>query len=70
MTALEVVETFWTTFSAGNLDGCLQLLDESMTVLRNGQGPMDRDQYRELGAMFLASFSGMRFELVRSVRGG
>jgi steroid delta-isomerase-like uncharacterized protein len=53
----ETVRRFQEAFSRGDLDGCLACLAPDVVVHFPGApGPLDRDSYRAVGAMFLGAF--------------
>jgi steroid delta-isomerase-like uncharacterized protein len=55
------VRRFQEAFSRGDLDGCLACLAPDVIVHFPGApGPLDRDNYRAVGAMFLAAFPDLQ----------
>lgn len=70
MSAADVVDTFWKTFCSRDIEGCLKYVADDVQVYRNGHGPLNRDQFRELGKSFLAGFGTIEFTNRRVVEDG
>jgi steroid delta-isomerase-like uncharacterized protein len=53
-----VMRSFYDYFDKGDLDGCFTVLSHDLRAYHGGMpGSMDRDAFREFGAVFLAAFS-------------